>query len=141
MSTPSWKLIVVFGLMAVVAAVIWLPRLGSTPVRGGVLQRPGAPVLFTFNPEVTLEELILRELDPTAVSADDPGEIVWHIVTRDDPERPTQRDATFRYGRPPRGMTAAEGMPRVGPALRPGGLYRVEVVAEEGQTRFEFTAK
>lgn len=140
-------------VLLIAGAYVWV--YGSNrlpPIEVMAVDLPGTPLLFSFNDDVSVEEVMVFRpadgADPDDELAYIEGEMMWHLVPRrpaedederaeEEPDEPT-RVKNLQYGRTTYGTQRAPGIPRRGHPLEVGVEYVFVATLAEGraQTRF-----
>ncbi|MEM1108521.1 MAG: hypothetical protein AAGH99_07505 [Planctomycetota bacterium] len=150
MNKRTVSLTVVLMLIGVGYLVLFNSR-QIPPIEAMYVELPGARPIFSFNDELTFEEIkVVRpgvEPPEGEVYVAPEDEVVWHLIRREPREgreppglRPTDN---ITYGRGMRGLRRAQGIPRRGVPLEPGVTYMFTATLAEGEgtVEFEFTPK
>lgn len=127
---------------------------GVPPIEVMAVDLPGSSLMFSFNDNVTVEEIMVfrpaEGADPDDELAYIEGDMMWHLVPREESEDdgaeanaeepPTNEPVNpIPYGRGLNWLQPAEGMRQRGKPLEVGVRYVFVAQLTEGRAQVEFT--
>ncbi|MEL7087350.1 MAG: hypothetical protein AAGL98_02730 [Planctomycetota bacterium] len=140
----------------VLAAGYWWVYGGNRvpPIEVMAVDLPGSPLIFSFNDQVAVEQVMVfrpaEGADPDDDLAYIEGDMMWHLIRReaaDDPGAadqaneppPIEPTSVVRYGRGLWWLAPPAGRPRRGQPLEAGVSYVFVAELAEGRAQVEFT--